>query len=140
MFDDEPDRIVGRLVRRDANTDSDEIRITFDTFLDHLGETYFAVNPRGVRSDAYGPGGSGLDESWNPVWRASAHVDEQGWTAEMAIPFSQLRFPQGVEQTWGLQVERTIERTNEYIVWSFWPRGESGGPSRYGHLAGIAAP
>jgi hypothetical protein len=49
MFDDEPDRIVGRLVRRDANTNSDEIRITFDTFLDHLGETYFAVNPRGVR-------------------------------------------------------------------------------------------
>ncbi|MGI9037759.1 MAG: DUF5916 domain-containing protein [Gemmatimonadota bacterium] len=140
MFDDEPDRIVGRLVRRDANTNSDEIRITFDTFLDHLGETYFAVNPRGVRSDAYGPGGSGLDESWNPVWRASAHVDELGWTAEMAIPFSQLRFPQGVEQVWGLQVERTIERTNEYIVWSFWPRGESGGPSRFGHLSGIAAP
>ena len=41
---------------------------------------------------------------------------------------------------WGLQIERKIKRTNEYIVWSFWPRGESGGPSRYGHLSGIAAP
>jgi len=140
MYDDRPEAIVSRLVRRDANTDSDMLIVTFDTFLDHLGETQFSVNPRGVRGDAYGPGGSDLDESWDPIWRAEAQVDGEGWTAEMAIPFSQLRFPQGVDQRWGLQVERIIKRTNEYIVWSFWPRGESGGPSRFGHLSGIAAP
>jgi hypothetical protein len=74
------------------------------------------------------------------VWEARAQVDELGWSAEMAIPFSQLRFPQGEDQFWGLQVERVIKRTNEFIVWSFWPRGESGGPSRFGHLSGIADP
>lgn len=140
MFDDEPDKIVGRLVRRDGQSESDVLRITFDTFLDHLGETQFWVNPKGVRGDAFGPGGSGLDDSWDPVWEARAQVDELGWSAEMAIPFSQLRFPQGEDQFWGLQVERVIKRTNEFIVWSFWPRGESGGPSRFGHLSGIAAP
>lgn len=140
MFDDDPEAIVARLVRRDADSDSDLLIITFDTFLDHLGQTQFTINPRGVRGDAYGPGGSNLDSSWNPIWEGEARIDGEGWTAELAIPFSQLRFPQGVEQTWGLQVERSIQRTNEYVVWSFWPRGESGGPSRYGHLTGIAAP
>ncbi|MFW6085480.1 MAG: DUF5916 domain-containing protein, partial [Gemmatimonadota bacterium] len=140
MYDDDPSGIVSRLVRRDAASESDEIRIVFDTFLDHLGQTMFAVNPAGVRSDAYGPGGSGLDSSWDPVWEAETRIDERGWTAEIAIPFSQLRFPQGSEQSWGLQIERFIQRSQEYIVWSFWPRGVSGGPSRYGHLAGISAP
>lgn len=140
MYDDDPGAIVGRLVRRDADAESDEIRIIFDTFLDHLGQTMFTVNPAGVRGDAYGPGGSGLDSSWDPVWQVETRIDAEGWTAEMAIPFSQLRFPQGAEQVWGLQVERSIQRSNEYIVWSFWPRGVSGGPSRYGHLSGISAP
>jgi len=140
MYDDDPEAVVARLVRRDADADSDLLIITFDTFLDHVGQAQFTINPRGVRGDAYGPGGSDLDSSWNPIWQGEARIDDGGWTAELAIPFSQLRFPQGVEQTWGLQVERSIQRTNEYIVWSFWPRGESGGPSRYGHLAGIAAP
>jgi hypothetical protein len=140
MFDDKPDQIVGRLVRRDGESESDELIITFDTFLDHLGQTVLWMNPKGVRGDAFGPGGSNLDQSWDPVWVGRAQVDDLGWTAEMAIPFSQLRFPQGVDQEWGLQIERKIKRTNEYIVWSFWPRGESGGPSRYGHLTGIAAP
>jgi len=140
MFDDDPEAIVARLVRRDADADSDLLIISFDTFLDHLGQTRFTINPRGVRGDAYGPGGSNLDSSWNPIWKGEARIDDEGWTAELAIPFSQLRFPQGVEQTWGLQVERSIQRSNEYIVWSFWPRGESGGPSRYGHLTGIAVP
>jgi hypothetical protein len=140
MFDDEPDQIVGRLVRRDGNSESDRLTIRFDTFLDHLGETQFWVNPRGVRGDAFGPGGSDVDESWDPVWEVRTRIDDLGWTAELAIPFSQLRFPQGVDQKWGLQIERLIKRTNEFIVWSFWPRGESGGPSRFGHLSGIAAP
>jgi len=140
MYDDEPGAIVARLARRDADTNSDELRISLDTFLDHLGQAQFTINPRGVRGDAYGPGGSNLDSSWNPIWNGEARIDEQGWTAELAIPFAQLRFPQGVAQRWGLQIERVVQRTNEYIVWSFWPRGESGGPSRYGHLMGIAAP
>ncbi len=140
MFDDEPDQIVGRLVRRDGESESDVLIITFDTFLDHLGQTVFWTNPKGVRGDAFGPGGSNLDHSWDPVWVTKAQVDELGWTTEMAIPFSQLRFPQGIDQLWGLQIERKIKRTNEYIVWSFWPRGESGGPTRYGHLSGISAP
>ena len=123
--------VVGRLARRDSDPPGDRLTITFDTFLDHLGQTQFTINPTETRADAYGPGGSNLDDSWNPVWRAEA---------EIAIPFSQLRFPRGAEQTWGLQIEREVSRLNEFQVWSFWTRDQQGGPSRYGHLAGLAIP
>ncbi|HUP02192.1 MAG TPA: DUF5916 domain-containing protein [Gemmatimonadota bacterium] len=140
MFDDRGEEgIVSRLVRRDADADSDQLTISFDTFLDHLGETQFTVNPAGVRGDAFGPGGSHLDPSWNPVWRAKSQIDSLGWTAEIAIPFSQLRFRRGVEQVWGLQIAREIQRLNEFQVWSFWRQDQQGGPSRYGHLTGIEA-
>ena len=141
MFDDMgAEGVVSRLVRRDNSPDSDRLTITFDTFLDHLGQTQLSINPAGVRGDAFGPGGSGLDSSWDPVWRARARVDSLGWTAELEIPFAQLRFPQGIDQRWGLQIERLVHRLNESQVWSFWRKTESGGPSRYGHLEGIEAP
>ncbi|MGH7565751.1 MAG: DUF5916 domain-containing protein [Gemmatimonadota bacterium] len=132
--------VIGRLARRDSDPPGDRLTITFDTFLDHLGQTQFTINPTETRADAYGPGGSGLDGSWNPVWRAEAEIDSLGCTAEIAIPFSQLRFPRGAEQTWGLQIEREVSRLNEFQVWSFWTRDQQGGPSRFGHLTGLAIP
>jgi hypothetical protein len=124
--------VVSRLVRRDANAQSDELTITFDTFHDHIGQTMFSINPAGVRGDAFG-----YDDSWDPVWRAHAQVDSLGWTAELQIPFSQLRFPRDSGQVWGLQIQRFVQRLNEVSVWSFWHLNESGGPSRYGHLDGF---
>ncbi len=134
MYDDlGAEGVVSRLVRRDAETQSDQLWISFDPFLDHIGEVSFSVNPAGVRSDA-----AGHDDSWNPVWRARTHIDDEGWTAELAIPFSQLRFPRSVDQDWGLQIERTVNRLNERSVWSFWRQNQGGGPSRYGHLSGLS--
>ncbi|HET6617811.1 MAG TPA: DUF5916 domain-containing protein, partial [Gemmatimonadota bacterium] len=141
MFDSLGSRgVIGRLARRDSDPPGDRLTITFDTFLDHLGQTEFTINPTETRMDAYGPGGSNLDYSWNPVWRAEAEIDSLGWTAEIAIPFSQLRFPRGAEQTWGLQIEREVSRLNEFQVWSFWTLDQQGGPSRYGHLTGLSIP
>jgi hypothetical protein len=127
------DGVVSRLVRRDAHTQSDQLNLTFDTFHDHRGQIEFSINPAGVRGDALG-----YDDSWDPVWRASANVDELGWTAELEIPFSQLRFPRDPDQVWGLQVRRFVQRLNEVSVWSFWHLNESGGPSRFGHLDGLS--
>ncbi len=138
MHDEQGARgVVSRLVRRDNDTQSDELTITFDTFHDHVGQTVLTINPAGVRGDAYGPGGSNPNSSWDPVWRVKTEIDDGGWTAEAAIPFSQLRFPSASEQQWGLQIRRWVKRLNEGSVWSFWRLNESGGPSRYGHLDGI---
>lgn len=140
MYDDRgADGVTSRLVRRDGDTESDRLTLSFDTFLDHQGRTVFSVNPAGVRGDAYGPAGSFPDESWDPVWRAETRIDSLGWTAELEIPFNQLRFARGLRE-WGLQIEREVNRRNEYQMWSFWRQDQSGGPSRYGHLEGIQPP
>lgn len=127
-----------RLARRDATVDSDELTLVFDPYHDHLTRVEFKVNPSGVKYDAYGPGGAGMDASWDPVWEAATTVDEGGWTAEMRIPFSQLRFNPADEQVWGVQIERTIARLREFSQFSFTPRTQPGGIPRYGHLVGLS--
>ncbi|MEW5930955.1 MAG: DUF5916 domain-containing protein [Gemmatimonadota bacterium] len=125
-----------RLVRRDQDAESDYLQLVFDTFHDHSGRTVFQVNPSGVKYDA-GQATPSSDPSWDPVWEAATAVDSLGWTAELRIPFSQLRFSRDVEQTWGVQVWRYVQRLNESSMWSFWGKNEAGGPARFGHLEGI---
>src|SRR5213079_1246598 len=138
MFDDSGSRGVRtRLVRRDADLASDYFEVIFDTYHDHIGRLFFWVNPSGVKQDANGLGGGG-DPSWDPVWEVETNIDSLGWTAEMRIPLSQLRYPATAEeQTWGLQIWRQENRLNELSQWSFWGLTEAGGPPRFGHLRGL---
>src|SRR5687768_15248677 len=99
--------------------------------------TLFGVNPDGVRRDAK-VGDDDDDDSWDPVWDAAASRDATGWTAELRIPLSQLRFRRGDEQTWGIQLIREIARNNEESWFAFVPKRERAGVARYGHLAGIS--
>ena len=126
-----------RLGRRDQQVDSDWLTLVFDTFHDHLGRAAFEVNPSGVKLDALAMGDGGMDESWDPVWEVSTHIDSLGWMAELRIPFSQLRFSRETEQTWGVQIVRLTNRLNERAHFAFWTQQEVGGPSRYGHLEGL---
>jgi hypothetical protein len=126
-----------RLVRRDANFDSDWFQIVIDGYHDHLGRAFFIVNPSGAKQDQIGVGNSCCDGSWDPIWEAATHIDPDGWTAEIRIPLSQLRFSRDSVQTWGLQIRRFIQRNNEEDDWSFWRKNENGGPSRFGHLVGL---
>jgi hypothetical protein len=138
MFDDSgAGGVRTRLVRRDADVNSDYLGVIFDTYHDHIGRLFFYVNPSGVKYDANGLGG-GEDQSWDPVWEVETTIDSLGWTAEMRIPFSQLRYPStSQEQTWGLQIWRQENRLNELSQWAWWGRQETGGPPRFGHLHGI---
>src|SRR2546426_11996063 len=125
------------LARRDADVSSDYIQVIFDTYHDHIGRLFFWVNPSGVKQDANGLGGGG-DPSWDPVWEVQTNIDSLGWTAEMRIPFSQLRYPEtSAEQTWGLQIWRQENRLNELSQWAWWGLEETGGPPRFGHLHGL---
>ncbi len=138
MFDtDGAAGVKTRLVRRDADPSSDYFQVIFDTYHDHIGRLFFLVNPSGVKNDANGLGGGG-DDSWDPVWEVKTTIDSLGWTAEMRIPFAQMRYPSTTsEQTWGLQMWRQENRLNENSQWSFWGLTESGGPPRFGHLEGL---
>jgi hypothetical protein len=125
------------LVRRDGNFNSDYIEIVIDGFHDHLGRAFFQVNPSGSKFDMLGIGTSCCDEGWDPIWEASTRIDDDGWSAEIRIPLSQLKFSGAASQTWGMQLRRWIQRRNELDQWSFWRKTESGGPNRFGHLEGL---
>ncbi|HYR09920.1 MAG TPA: DUF5916 domain-containing protein, partial [Longimicrobium sp.] len=125
-----------QLARRDADVESDWIQLVFDTYHDHAGRTILQVNPSGVKYDA-GQASPSADPSWDPVWEVETEVDSLGWTAEMRIPWSQLRFSSAVDQTWGVQIWRYVQRLNEVSMWSFWGKQEPGGPPRFGHLSGL---
>ncbi|HEU0014219.1 MAG TPA: DUF5916 domain-containing protein [Longimicrobium sp.] len=140
MFDTEGARGVRtRLARRDQGAESDNLEIVFDTYHDHTGRTVFNINPSGVKFDA-GQASANADPSWDPVWSAGTAIDSLGWTAELKIPFSQLRFPRDSVQTWGMQVWRYVQRLNESSMWAPWGRSEQGGPTRFGHIDGLRAP
>jgi hypothetical protein len=141
MYDDHgADGVTTRLVRRDASFDSDYLDIEIDGYHDHLSRAIFQVNPSGAKADQIGVGTSCCDASWDPVWEAATHIDVDGWTAEIRIPYSQLRFSRDSVQVWGLQVGRLIKRRDEGDAWAFTRKDEAGGPSRYGHLLGIRIP
>jgi hypothetical protein len=111
---------------------SDKIIVDIDPYHNHIDEAWFEVNPAGVKGDQFNG-----DPSWDPVWEAATHVDSLGWTAEMRIPFSQLRFARDSAQTWGLEIWRYADRLNEEDMWSFWRTDEAGGPAYFGHLTGL---
>ena len=141
MFDDAgPTGVTTRLVRRDGQFDSDYLDIEIDGFHDHLSRAIFEVNPSGSKADQIGVGTSCCDPSWDPVWQAATHIDADGWTAEIKIPYSQLRFSRDSVQVWGLQLGRFIKRREEGDAWAFNLKTEVGGPARYGHLTGLRIP
>ena len=146
LFDRYP--ITTRLNRRDTGSgDFDYITVSLDSYHDHETAYQFSVNPSGAIRDAVsssggggggrGGGGGGGDNSWDPVWDVATRVTEAGWSAEMRIPFSQLRFSRAEEQVWGIQIKRNIHRNQERVASPFTPTLERGGASRFAHLDGI---
>ncbi len=111
---------------------TDKLIVDLDPYHNHLDNALFEVNPAGVKGDEFDG-----DPSWDPIWEAAAHVDSLGWTAEMRIPYSQLRFSRDSIQTWGLQIWRYLDRRNERDMWSFRRRDEASGPAFYGQLTGL---
>jgi hypothetical protein len=133
--------VTYRLGRRDMPTlDSDWFGVTLDSHHDHRTGYRFQVNPGGVQRDGtigMEGGTEREDLSWDAVWEVATTVSAEGWTVEMRIPFSQLRFSAEAVQTWGLQLVRIIGPRQETAHWSFQPRGQPGGVPTYGHLAGL---
>lgn len=138
LYDGEPEAIARRLGRRDSYTSSDQFWVIIDSYHDHRTAFRFSVNPAGVRGDEVATNDDmDGDDSWEPVWAVATRVDSLGWVVEMQIPFSQLRFPGGEEQIWGINFARRIFRKNERVRWSWVPNTEQGYASNFGHLVGL---
>jgi Domain of unknown function (DUF5916)/Carbohydrate family 9 binding domain-like len=138
LFDSAPRDIIARLGRRDANTHSDEFRVLLDSYHDRRTAFEFSVNAAGVKRDVLlGDDGGFTDDSWDAVWEAATAVDSLGWTVEMRIPLSQLRFSGAAVQVWGVRFERWIQRKNELDMLPLVRKTENGVASRFADLQGL---
>ncbi|HVH09066.1 MAG TPA: DUF5916 domain-containing protein [Gemmatimonadales bacterium] len=139
LYDAEPAKITRRLARRDDDPQGDDILwVDLDSYHDHRTAYEFGVNPAGTVRDDFCSNDSGFcDFSWDAVWQVKTGIDSLGWVVEMRIPFSQLRFPPGRVQVWGVNFFRNVARRNAWSMWAFRPKVETGYASRFGHLVGL---
>ncbi|MEE9464965.1 MAG: DUF5916 domain-containing protein, partial [Candidatus Neomarinimicrobiota bacterium] len=132
--DSDPAGIRAIMSRRDASTPSDWVSVSLDSYGDYRTSFEFWLNPLGVKRDIRRYDDSNHDENWDAIWEGESAIEADGWSAEFRIPFRELRFSDGENQTWGLQVFRFISRKNEDNFWAFWPKDETGWVRHYGRL------
>lgn len=136
-FDTHPDSIVNRLTRRDE-VDGDLVGIIVDSFHDLRTGFLFGVSSAGVKFDQiFTNNGENEDPSWDPNWRVKTSINDEGWVAEMEIPFSQVRFEKNSGDVWGLQLARIIYRRNETDFWEHIPKDAPGFIHIIGELSGL---
>jgi len=137
-FDSAPDSIQAPLFRRDGNEASDWVYISFDSYNDKRTAFTFGVNPKGVQKDVLLFDDTNEDVLWDAVWEAKTNVTTEGWSAEMKIPLSQLRFSSKDKvQSWGVNFQRRLARNGEVSFWSPTSQNENGVVSNFGRLNGI---
>jgi len=136
-WDTAPDSIVSRMTRRD-DTDGDQVVVAFDSYFDQRTAFGFGVSAAGVRGDLiWTDDGMNEDETFDPIWFVKTGVYDWGWSAEMSIPLTQLRFSVAETQVWGLEVIREIYRYNETDLWQPIARNASGMIHNAGLLKGL---
>lgn len=116
---DDPGRITAKELAWDADLGNDDrVQVILDTYLDGRNGYWFQIGPRGSIGDALiGENGKDFNKSWDGLWDGKAKITENGWEAEIIIPFKTLGFKKG-QDTWGLKLIRHIKRKSES---SYWP-------------------
>ncbi len=144
-FDSDPSKIIVNQSQRDADlTETDGIILVLDTFNDNQNAFVFGTNPLGIEYDGQvsgegqtsgnssnqsGTRGSqrgtigSLNLNWDGDWKVKSAITDRGWETEIAIPFKTLRYPTGMDRTWGFNVKRNIRRKNEQVYLSPVQRG-----------------
>jgi hypothetical protein len=136
-IDKHPDSIIRWMDRRDQFP-GDWVEINIDSYHDRRTAFSFTLSVSGVRGDEFvSNNGNNWDVNWNPIWFAKTHIDTSGWTAEVKIPFSQLRYGNEADKTWGIQVTRRIFRREERSCWQYIPQNSGVWVSRFGELKGL---
>jgi hypothetical protein len=142
-YDSEPDRIIARLGERDRGVFGDDwVRITLDTFEDQRQAYVFYVNPLGLQTDGLwveGLSRGGVSIDYNPdyIWESDGQLDDEGWTAEIRVPFVSLRFREVPSQNWGIQVAREVKRRGFKQSWAPLTKDISNTLAQSGRLVGL---
>ncbi len=115
------DSISTELNGRDGFGNNDWVGVVFDTYDDKINGFEYFVTPLGEQMDAkISPNSNGNSEdfSWNAVWKSAAVIHEDGWSFEMFIPFSAIRFSKKNIQNWGLNVMRRRQKIGQQVFWN----------------------
>lgn len=141
-YDREPDKVVAWDMRRDSGLTADSfVGLSIDTYNDHRNFYYFSTNPLGIRRDGIVTDQRYYNSDWDGIWECKSVRTEFGWSTEMKIPFSTLRFGGDQPMTWGFNISRMIRRKQERAYWAPIPRelGHRGSwrGELFGHIDGI---
>jgi len=143
-YDSSSPDIIANEMRRDARVNSDDyFEIVFDTFNDQRNGYNFVVNPNGVKYDAtLGDEGKSYNPDWDGIWDCQTQISDEGWFAEIAIPWNTLRFDSIRDTLWGVNFARMIRRKNEHVFWQLISRDAGHGGilrlSQAGNLRGLS--
>ena len=138
----DPSTLVARLARRDEFVGSDRVAVAFDSYNDDRTAFYFGVTAGNVEQDLLMYNDDNEDASWDAVWDGKSArfsgPDGAGYTVEMRIPFSQLRYQTGAgPEVWGVQFQRRVPSTGEDMFWAPILPEADGFVSRFGQLNGL---
>ena len=142
LLDSNSSLIAQKFVNRDDFAKlsmSDWFSFSIDSHHDHQTGYEFIVNAAGVQFDSFLFDDTDEEINWDGTWESMVSIDQNGWTAEIRIPFSSLRFSNNDSgnNSWGINIKRYIHRKNEYIEWVVLPKGTIAGSSKFGHLNNI---
>ena len=116
----------------------DKFSVTLDPNLDGLTGYNFGVSAANVQSDIYLYNDDKMDMAWDAVWSSAVNVDADGWTVELRIPLSQIRYEASDdEQTWGVNFYRSRVSSNEQSYYSLVSRLKKGRVSQMGRVEGV---
>ncbi len=136
--DSVPSAIRANLSDRDKMFGDDFVVVSIDTYNNYQKGLEFAVNPHGIQGDLIMMGSGSEDPSYDMVWHSAASLDDKGWTAEMAIPFSVFSFNSAEIQDWTITLCRSMPRDSRYLLsWTTLDRNNPSWLGQGGLLKGL---
>lgn len=135
---DDPAAIRASFCQRDRIFSDDYVILCLDTYGDSATAFEIACNPLGIQGDLYFSATGGEDISYDLIFDTAGQINDEGWVAEFAIPFSSLRFPDQQEQVWKVDFWRNSPRHVRYqMSWPYYDRDESCWPCKWGTMYGL---
>ncbi|WP_426670096.1 DUF5916 domain-containing protein [Mucilaginibacter sp. McL0603] len=119
-------KIIAKSLQRDFDfTGEDNFKIVISPFNDGRTGYEFVINPNGARADLLIAANDDTNADWNGVWDAATTINDDGWFAEVEIPYNTLKFKNAPRQIWAINFERDISANNEQDRWQNWSRNNN---------------
>lgn len=134
------DSIASELIGRDGFGNNDFVGIIFDTYHDKINGFEYFITPLGEQMDAKqapNPNGNSEDFTWNAVWQSAAKIHNDGWSFEMFLPYSAIRFGKKKVQDWGLNIVRRRQKSGQQLFWQSIDPTVNGFLTQEGMLLGL---